>query len=183
MERPDLMALSWRLRHQVFHDELCWQVPSLNGMEMDQFDRDATHCAVVSRGIVVGCWRGLSTAGPYLLEQVFPGLLPPPLPKSPDVWEISRFAVLPSVINRREVGALLVREAVAFGRDQNAQRLLAVTDPAFERFVKLCGLSIYRIGNPMIVGTSSRGPVKAVVITCTLDPDTLASVGLAARAA
>ena len=182
-ERPDLMALSWRLRHQVFHEELCWNVRSLNGIELDEFDLAASHCAVLLGDIVVGCWRALSTAGPYLLEEVFPELLPPPLPKSGRIWEISRFGVMPDLDIRREVGRLLVREAVALGRDLGAQRLLAVTDPPFERFVRSCGLAVRRIGGPMVVGNSRKGPVKAVVITCGLDPQTLAGVGLEAAAA
>lgn len=177
-ERPDFMALSWRLRYQVFHEDLGWRVPIRNALELDEFDRQAVHCAVLCDDIVVGSWRALPTDQPYLLETTFPGLLVPPLPKSSTVWEISRFAVMPNSSFRREVGRLLVREAVAFGRDREATRLIAVTDPFFERFVRSCGLLIQRIGGPRIVGSGKRGPVSAVVITCELDPATLASVGL-----
>jgi len=177
-ERPDLMAQAWRVRHQVFCEDLGWQIPSLNGIEMDGFDLEATHCAAIQRGLVLGCWRALSTAGPYLLEQCFADLLPPPLPKSPRIWEISRFAVLPSASARRAIGEVLVREGIAFGRDQGARRFIAVTDLSFERFLKSCGLTIKRLSAGPVPGVASTSPVGVGVIQCEIDARNLASIGL-----
>ncbi len=177
-ERPDLMALAWRLRHQVFCEDLGWQIPSLNGIEMDEFDLDAVHCAVIRRGVVVGCLRALSTLGPYLLERYFAHLLPAPLPKSAEVWEISRFAVMPTVEDRRAVGAFLVREGFACGRDQGARTLIAVTEVTFERFLRSCGLEIKRLSKPAAGVVPSQGGPAIGVIQCDIGERNLASIGL-----
>lgn len=177
-ERPDLMALAWRLRHQVFCEDLGWQIPSLNGIEMDAFDLQAMHCAVVRRGLVVGCLRALSTADPYLLEQSFAHLLPGPLPKSSAVWEISRFAVMPSVPDRREVGAFLVRAGFICGHDQGARTLIAVTEQGFERFLRSCGLEIKRLTPVFVPSISAVGASRIGVIQCDIGERNMASIGL-----
>jgi acyl homoserine lactone synthase len=182
-EAPEYLAQAWRLRYRVFKEQLGWEVNSADLLEFDGFDRKAIHCAVLEGNRVVGYWRALSTAEPYLLETSFPDLLPGGMPKSSLVWEISRFAVDPGHRRSREIGKILVREIAAFGQDIGATELIAVTDPVFERFVKLCGLRISRIAGPMVVGTGHDGDVEAVVILCTIDAPTLEAVGLSAHAA
>jgi len=165
-EAPEYMAQAWRLRHQVFRETLGWSVKSLNQLEIDQFDRTALHCVAVEQDVVVGYWRSLQTTEPYLLEQYFAGLLHgQPLPKRPDIWEISRFAVAVDHPRRREVGRALAREIGHFGLDQNASRLIAVVEPAFGRFIRACGLPVAQEGAPVVVGTGSQGNVLATVIS------------------
>lgn len=182
-EAPELMAQAWRLRHQVFREQLGWDVADRNLLEIDHFDKPAAHVAVMEGDLVVGYWRALPTDETYLLEESFPTLLDGPLPKSRLVWEISRFAVSPRHRRSREIGKLLVREIAAFGRDRDASDLIAVTDPVFERFVKVCGLKIDRIAGPKVVGKGIDGDVSAVVIHCAINHETLAGVGLATDAA
>jgi len=184
MEAPELMAQAWRLRHRIFRESLGWNVASVDLLEFDRFDRDAFHCAVVSGDRLLGYWRALCTVNPYLLELNFPQLLGvQPAPKSPAIWEISRFAMVPDSPRRREIGRMLVREIAAFGNDVRAQQLIAVTEPAFERFVVRCGLPVKRSAGPICVGQSPDRDVHAVLITFDINPHTLASVGIAAEAA
>ena len=56
----------YRLRHEVFHDRLGWEVTNDNGMEHDEFDH-ADPVYVLAKGDedeVLGCWRLLPTTGP-----------------------------------------------------------------------------------------------------------------------
>jgi acyl homoserine lactone synthase len=183
-DSPELMAQAWRLRYRIFRESLGWEVSSVDLLEFDGFDRNAWHCAVVSGDHLLGYWRALCTADPYLLELNFQVLLDgQPAPKSSSIWEISRFALVPEAANRREIGRLLVREMAAFGMDMRASKLIAVTEPAFERFVLRCGLPIQRIAGPIIVGSGHGRDVHAVLIAFDINQSTLASVGIAAQAA
>ena len=183
-ESPELMAQAWRLRHRIFRENLGWDVASVDLLEFDRFDRDAIHCAAVSGDRLLGYWRALCTVDPYLLEASFQGLLEGGTPpKSPDIWEISRFAMIADLPKRREVGRLLVREIAAFGHDVHARRLIAVTEPAFERFVRRCGLPIRRAAGPIDAGRGQNREVQAVLISFDVNPDSLMSVGIAAEAA
>lgn len=78
---------------------------------------------------------------------------------------------------------MLVREIAAFGNDMHAAKLIAVTEPAFERFVRRCGLPIQRTAGPIHAGRDERRSVQAVLITFDITPHTLLSVGIAAEAA
>ena len=182
-DSPELLAQAWRLRYRVFKEQLGWQINSADLLEFDGFDRKAIHCAVLEDHRLVGYWRSLPTTEMYLLEASFPGLMNGNVPKSSKVWEISRFVVSTDTKHSREIGKLLVREIAAFGRDMEASELIAVTDPVFERFVKLCGLRVERIAGPVVVGKGHNGDVEAVVILCSIDEPTLEGVGLPLNAA
>lgn len=182
-ESPELMAQAWRLRHRIFRENLGWDVASIDLLEFDRFDSEAIHCAAVSGDRLLGYWRALCTVNPYLLETSFLNLLEGGVaPKSPDIWEISRFAMIADLPKRRDVGRLLVREIGAFGHDMRARRLIAVTEPAFERFVLRCGLPVCRIAGPVQAGRGHDRDVQAVLISFDINPGTLTSIGTAAAA-
>ena len=170
-DSPELMAQAWRLRHRVFRENLGWDVPSVDLLEFDCFDRDAWHCGVVSGDRLLGYLRALCTLNPYLLERNFPALLNGhAAPRSKKIWEISRFAVSPDEPRRRQIGRMLIREGIAFGQDVGASQLIAVTDIAFERFMVGAGVPISRTGGPLRVGRGHSGDVEAVLITLDLSP-------------
>lgn len=151
-----------RYRHRVFVEKLGWDVPSLDGIEADQFDRPDT-VYVVGRndqGHVCGCARLLPTTRPYLLGEVFPQLLnglPPPA--SPDVWELSRFAA--TDFNSETTAALgkmssetaiaLMRASVSCAAEQGAKRLIMVTNIGVERLLRRAGFEAHRAGPPMVI--------------------------------
>ncbi len=87
------------------------------------------------------------------------------------------------VPKRREIGRLLVREIAVFGADVHAERLIAVTEPAFERFVLRCGLPVRRIAGPVNAGRGHDRDVQAVLINFDVNPGTLMSVGIVDAAA
>ena len=181
-EAPDVMALGWRLRHRVFNDNLGWEIPERDLLEIDDFDSRALHGVVFSGPLLAGYVRALPTTEPYLLSEHFPQLLDGPPPRSPDVVEISRFCVDPQM-RHSGVQRRLVREGVAIARTLGARTMIAVTEPPFERFLKSCGLRIDRLCPPQTVGEGLHGRIRALVIRCDLTVSNLSAVGLTASTA
>lgn len=152
-------------RHRVFVERLGWPLQTFDSMEQDQFDRLDT-VYVVSRdeqGGVSGCARLLPTTQPYLLEEVFPrllnGMAPP---KSPDIWELSRFAAVDfNAKNSSAMGQFsspitisLLQEAMVYAAAQGAKRVITVSPIGVERLLKRAGFHAHRAGSPMIVDGS-----------------------------
>jgi acyl homoserine lactone synthase len=106
--RRELTAMH-RLRHEVFVERLGWDVKSEHGLERDAFDDlDPVYVlALTDDGRVDGTWRLLPTTGPTMLADCFPGLLDgAPAPRSPAIWETSRFAVAGGALGAEGLAAL-----------------------------------------------------------------------------
>ncbi len=115
------MEQVYRLRHQVFVEELGWSdLIKSDGIERDQFDRaDAVHQICVRDGKVAGYQRMLPTVKPHLLSDVFPELCEGPLPRGLDTFELTRYCVAPSYREGRRgvssVGSELMAGFVEWG--------------------------------------------------------------------
>ena len=157
-----LYSLTAAYRHKVFIEYLGWQLAAHDGMERDQFDRTDT-LYVVARdemGGVCGCARLMPSTRPYLLSEIFPqlqnGALPP---RSPEVWELSRFAAVD--FNANTTSALgqfsspvtlrLLEEAIACAAARGARRLITVSPIGIERLLRRAGFHAHRAGPPMII--------------------------------
>ncbi|MBV6633804.1 MAG: GNAT family N-acetyltransferase [Alphaproteobacteria bacterium] len=164
------MALAWRLRYRVFNRELGWAIKDQDLLEIDGFDNDASHFAVVEGSQLVGYWRAIRTDRPYLLDTEFPELFGdrPPI-KSSDVWEISRLVIEPDHPDRRQIGRALASGFVKHGRDHSAKSVIGITDPRFHLFLKRCGFEMQTLTRPHHVGESSRGTVEALISECPIN--------------
>lgn len=169
---PALIDGMFRLRHEIFHCRLGWQVNSVEGREQDGFDNDQTIYTIAhDEGEVIACWRLLPTQHPYMLSDTFPQLLRgEPAPRESDVWELSRFAVLPTgPEDRRQAHAsavtLRMMEAVArYGREHGIRSYVTVTSVAVERLTRGAGVTVRRFGD----GKASRIG-KVLSVACWLD--------------
>ena len=152
-----------RYRHRVFVETLGWDLKTCNGEELDQFDRPDTVYVVSQddQGQVNGCARLLPSTSPYLLGDVFPELMAGlPVPCSPDVWELSRFASVD--FNSRTTSALsqfssevtmaLLKAAAEHAASLGARRLITVSPIGVERLLRRTGFHTHRAGPPMIIG-------------------------------
>jgi len=156
-------------RYEVFVQRLGWELPGEPGCEQDEFDQpDTVH--LVARDDderIVGCGRLLPTTGPYLLESVFPQLLNGlPVPRNPQVWELSRFAAMPTqpgaTASRRDFAAeRVLLQALRFCAGQDVTHLLAVSTPPVERLLLRAGVECQRLGPPEMFNGQ---PVLAFVI-------------------
>jgi acyl homoserine lactone synthase len=173
-------------RHKIFIQRLGWNLPTQEGLELDQFDRPDT-IYVVARdkdGSICGCARLLPTTRPYLLGDIFAdlmGALPPP--STEKVWELSRFAAAPvsldtaatfdRVRNTRE----LLAAAVATAASHGASRLITVSPLGVERLLHRMGVHAHRAGPPCMVDGK---PIFACWIE--IDNQTMTALGLDAEA-
>jgi acyl homoserine lactone synthase len=172
----------FRLRYQVFHEKLGWEVQTTpDGLERDAFDdlEEVSYVLATDRGgRVDGCWRLLPTTGPYMLRDTFPELLHGlPAPCSSDCFELSRFAVATDRVDtaNASVGPIamaLMRESAAFAIENNVARYVTVTTPVMERMLKQQGVHLHRLGPSIRIGVAS-----AVAIIIEVDDQTLAAVG------
>lgn len=100
---PDIREAMYRARHKIFHEELGWEVNSVNGLEFDEFDRDDTvYIIYQDHGHVIGTYRLLPTTSPYMLSHVFPELAEGHVPCADNIWEMSRYTVDKRWVKSRE---------------------------------------------------------------------------------
>ncbi|MDB5787685.1 acyl-homoserine-lactone synthase [Caballeronia mineralivorans] len=170
-----------RYRYEIFVKQLGWELPSQeNSGERDQYDRSDT-AYVVARddfNAICGCARLLPTTRPYLLQEVFPGLLPEdtPPPVSPEVWELSRFAAsVFSGLDARYSWAVqpLLAAVMQTAMRLGARRLIGVTFLSMERLFRRIGIHAHRAGHPVLVDGK-------LVFACWIDIDhqTLSALGI-----
>jgi len=182
MSSEDL-ELMFRLRYEIFHEKLGWDVQTTNdGLERDAYDDVAGVAYVLSKGAshrsVDACWRLLPTTGPYMLRDTFPELLHgQPAPCSGNVWEMSRFAVATSRADTANgafgpISKALMRESAAFAAEHGIDRYVTVTTPVMERMLRQQGLHIHRMGPSIRIGIAA-----AVAVVIEVDHVTLDAVG------
>lgn len=147
---PDIHCRLGIFRHKVFVERLHWEIPGVRQdatSEWDEFDGTNTvHLVALSGGgEVCGCARLMPTTGPYLLRNVFPELAGPgPLPSSPSIWEMSRFAGsgLPDRRTGSTSGMSLFPYAMALALSFGAVRVIGVVSRSVARLYRRFGLDL-----------------------------------------
>jgi len=100
---PEIRKTMYRVRHEIFHDELGWDVNSRDGLEYDEYDTDDTvYILYEQQGSVIGTSRLLRTTGPYMLADTFPDLAKGYIPHAENVWELSRFSIDKKLVQSRD---------------------------------------------------------------------------------
>jgi N-acyl amino acid synthase of PEP-CTERM/exosortase system len=127
----ELRREAFRIRHQVYCEELNYEPVRANGLETDAYDAQSVHCLIkaVKDGKYIGCTRLVLTdprnrAKPLPFEKTCAHTLdrslidPQKLPRK-RIAEVSRLAVVASYRNRREEKNNLVPvNDEAFGDEQ-----------------------------------------------------------------
>lgn len=168
---PALMDGMHRLRADVFHHRLRWEVEVRHGREHDRFDLARPYYLLAHDGAaagipnaaaparVLGCCRVLPTLGPNMLRDVFPELADAcGVPACADVWEVSRFAVAAGAEEAEggygfsEIPAQMVARLLRFCADRGVRALVGVTSAPFERMLRRLGLQVGRLGPPRRIG-------------------------------
>jgi acyl-homoserine lactone synthase len=87
------------LRHQVFVRGRGWSLPSINGREIDQYDTTDAYYFIDMNddGLIEGHVRMTPTLTSSLLADYFPHLVENGMsPRSPHIYEATRYIVLPA---------------------------------------------------------------------------------------
>jgi len=152
-------------RKRVFVDLLGWDVPVLGGRyEVDQFDD--VHCAylVLSDGAGghLASTRLLPTERPHILDSLYPALCDGPVPRGPDIFEITRFCLerdLPTRDRRRARDTLicgLIDHALANG----IRAYTAIAEQRWLKQVEGFGWRTKRLGPLRSDGATNLGALE-----------------------
>ena len=130
----DIIPSIYRLRHQGFKLRQTYDVPSYKDMEYDAYDTPATTYLAWrdTHNIVRGCTRLFSTVRPYMIEELWPQAIHEvKLPKSPSVWECSRFCIdkFQPVETRRRIHGELLCAFHEYGLQENIDWMIGVMTP------------------------------------------------------
>lgn len=145
----------FRFRTEMFYRRLNWQVEVTDGREKDQYDAlDPVYLVSrTPRHEIESCARLLPTSGSYMLAEVFAEMLQgEAAPRQSDVWELSRFAVIPAGSAKNQqatfhpVTLRMMQSAVDFADRNGISRYVVVTSVALERLLRRIGLSMRRFG-------------------------------------
>jgi acyl homoserine lactone synthase len=142
-------------RFEVFVKRLGWRISSFEGREQDEYDRDdAVYVVSLNEADqVTGCSRLLPTSKPYLLQAKFADCVGSgvPLPCSPWVWEMSRFAAGDPGGARGQTAAIaskLFERSMIATAQRGGTQVVGVMSLAVERICRRFGFSLYRLGEP-----------------------------------
>lgn len=91
----------FRLRREIFVVERGWTRFDRGNVEMDQFDTDdAVYLVALDPDQqVIGGMRLYPTLRPHLLSETFAFMVDGQVPRRPDIWEVTRFALAASARN------------------------------------------------------------------------------------
>ncbi|MEP5155623.1 acyl-homoserine-lactone synthase [Planktotalea sp.] len=141
-----LLSQVFELRARVFRDRLGWDVEVIDGQERDHFDDlFPTHIVSVNDdGKVAGSMRLLQTTGPNMLADVFSSILQgQPAPRSPLIWEATRFCVDTNLLESGKsnnsisyVTSEVMVGAFEYARSAGVEDAVAVIDPIMNRVLK-----------------------------------------------
>lgn len=160
-----VMCLSWesahlhgeawishhRLRHRIFVERQGWEVPEYNGLEYDQFDTPAARYVLwldehhEARGVT----RLIPTTQPYMIQVLWPELIDGPLPRTPTIWEATRFGCDRDLDppTRRRVIAELICGCQEFGIANGISKYVGVMPTAvFRHVIAAAGCPVTQLG-------------------------------------
>lgn len=140
-------------RKRVFVDLLKWDLPVLAGrFEVDHLDDlHATYLVVTDlAGEHLASARLLPTTRPGLLDGLFPFLVAGPVPRGPDIAEITRFCLSRDVgaQDRRAVRDLLLGALVDHALARGIHSYTGVAELAWFRKVERFGWECRALGAP-----------------------------------
>lgn len=165
----------FELRARVFAGRLGWDVEVRGGREEDAFDAldPAYVVGLDGEGRVVSCARLLQTTGPHMLADVFGAILGgEPPPRSPHLWESTRFCVDTERLGRgagegsvsRATCELMVG-TLEYARRAGIRDIVTVIDPIMDRVLRRSNNApCDYVGRTVPMG---KVPAMAALLDCT----------------
>ena len=154
------------LRKRFFVDQLGWDIPHDDQVEMDQYDNPKAYYSLVLRdGKVIGGMRAMATtaqwgAHTYMLRDAVDGKLIgipadilPSAEVTPMVWEATRVVISDDVTtqaDRARCLSLVLDGVVAQARAHGASEIIALCPPVFARTLRQLGFPARIMGESYI---------------------------------
>ena len=152
------------LRKQFFVDQLGWDIPHDDDVEMDQYDNPkAYYSLVLQDGKVIGGGRAMATTAQwgshtYMLRDAvegkiigIPSTIVNQIEVTAHVWECTRVVVSSQIKSREDSAeclALIVKGLAKQAREQNATEMMALSRPSLVRALRKIGYNPRLIGEP-----------------------------------
>jgi acyl-homoserine lactone synthase len=151
-------------RKQVFVDLLKWDVPVLEGRyEIDQFDDEHARYLILTdrAGRHLASTRLLPTSRPHILDSFYASLCEGTPPRSPRIFEITRFCLDRRIgaSRRRQARDLLVTTLVRFALANEIERYTAIAEVAWLQQILAFGWRCMPLGLPKKIGGVALGAV------------------------
>jgi len=167
-ERPGsdpLFDAMYEDRKRVFVNMRKWEVPVIDGKyEVDQFDgRRSVYCISTNEtGAHLGSIRLLPTDETHILGDLFPDLCDGPVPRGPEIWEMTRGCLSPSIpaILRREVRNKLTTAVVQYALHRGITSYTCIADNAWLRAIPMLGWDCRSLGAARMIDRSVTGALQ-----------------------
>jgi acyl-homoserine lactone synthase len=169
------MEQAYRLRHNVFVDEMGWSdLCKPDGREIDQFDDGrAVHMLYLEGERLLGYQRMLPSMRPHLLSSVMPHLCEGDFPVGPHIWEWTRYCVTKEHRDRGRIlspaGNLLLSAIVEWGLENGVSKIIIEMNPIWMLRLVQLHFRVTPLGIPVETGKDS-----IVAVTAAFDARTLA---------
>ena len=177
MENPSLWEAVYRLRHNIFVEEMGWDdLRRDDELEIDQFDHDqALHMLSMRDGVLAGYQRMLPTTRPHLLTDILPFLCEGERPCGPDIYELTRYAVAPAYRDGRRgvstVGSELIAGFVEWGLATGVHSVIIEFEPMWVLRALQLRFLARPLGYQKVIGQQN-----VVATLLTFDEQTLETV-------
>lgn len=160
------------LRKQFFVDQLGWDIPHDNDVEMDQYDNPkAYYSLVLEDGKVIGGGRAMATTAQwgshtYMLRDAvegkiigIPETIVNEVEVTANVWECTRVVVSSEIkdpADSAECLALIVQGLAEQALEQNATELMALSRPSLVRALRKIGYTPRLLGDSYVNSDDGR---------------------------
>lgn len=153
IDTPGEMDSAYRLRHEVFSEELRWVPTTPDRRETDDYDGFARCIGVFDEaGKILGHARLIPSPHPFMVEKEFREMLPPerPVRKGPDLAEITRLCVKKEVREGQGVTVVanyLYKAIYLLSIMNDIRHLVMVVDRRYYRLLRLTGFPMEPLGD------------------------------------
>ena len=160
------------LRKQFFVDQLGWQIPHDDDVEMDQYDNPkAYYSLVLEDGKVIGGGRAMATTAQwgshtYMLRDAvegkiigIPDTIMHKVEVDANVWECTRVVVSSEIKDQAKSARcleMIVEGLAEQAMEQNATELMALSRPSLVRALRKIGYAPRLLGDSYVNGDDGR---------------------------
>jgi acyl-homoserine lactone synthase len=183
-DKPDIFEQLFRLRHDIFVKGRGWSLPCGNGRETDQYDVDEAvyFIDLNGDGVIESSVRATPTEKYSLLADYFPYLIENGMPaRAPDVYECTRYIVMPAQKSRENNRAAKARLLIALFQwaiSRKLSYLQTVIDAGtLSSFVEMSPKTIpLGLAHPYGGGRSAPGGGECLAIRWPVCPEVVVDV-------